>query len=582
MSIRPILDGITPAPSPLLRLRAQDMRVEGALLVGTPPVDIAAAVEGLQANEPTSLQPPGAADYWLTAGGATPGSGEFLTVRNSRMILSGAGAGIYYFGIAAAIPTVISATPTAGVLSGSYVTAWDPVTGLIVAREYTAASAWRSLDNGLTWTQVAGVVGQGLGGLVWDSAAQWFVATVNVAGFQVQTSPDGLVWTPRVTPGGFEIGRIVSPVPGRLVSVSPINGPCYSTDSGVTWTPSTGGTLSRAIAASPTLTVLVPFVAADYRISLDGGQTFSIAVNSNAAARISNAIEYVPELKRFYIASVEGTSGGVYMSTLMDQVAPVYKPTGSLILSGITAVTAGSNIYGIGYDPASRRFAIGGNGGALTCFYTNGGGNVNLIAAAGSSAAITGPGAGGYLAGTGLVLQEKAPSPLALPTGATVFVGNAQQLLWRPQNSAFSYPLGTFSRRFDGTLLQALYVDQFGSWNWNPAPKQLFFVPAANNFYSATSLVSSVTAFTALGGLSEQTFVGPVLVAGTSYFAASLGTVADATFNATGASPTRLSINIIAGAGPISATLPMYSFEILTTNLGLAANIIIRRDYSFV
>jgi hypothetical protein len=505
-------------------------------------------------------------------------------VANSRVVVSGAGPGIFYVGIAAAIPTIIAATPTAGVLSGGYVTAWDPVSGIIVARDYFGVGAWRSLDNGLTYTQVPGVVGQGLSGLQWDPVAQWFIASVFVPGFMCQTSPDGLVWTPRATPVGFDFGRLVIGAPGQVITVSTSNGPCWSADSGVTWSPSVGGTQSRAIAASPTLCFINPFVtASDYRVSTDGGRTFTVAVNSNVAQRVSNCFEYFPELKRFYMVSVEGSTGGAYISTLPDVVTDgVYKPTGALALSGITSISGGTTIYGMCYDPLSRRFAMGGNAGSLNCWYTNGGGNVNLVAAAGTSAAITGPGAGGYLAGNALVLQEKAPSPPVLPTGATVFVGNAQQLLWRPQSSAFSYPLGTFSRRFDGTLLQALYVDQFGSWNWNPAPKQLFFVPAANNFYTATSLVSSAEIFVGTGGLSEQTFVGPALVAGTSYFAASLGTVADTTWNATAVTPTRLSINIIAGAGPVSSTLPIYSITLLTTSQGLQGNIIIRRDYQVV
>lgn len=591
MSIRPLLDGVLPAPSPLLSLRTQNVRVEGALLVGSPPVDIgeavddlSAAVGGLQENAPTAYQPPGAGDFWQQAGGAATGSGELLTVANSRIIVSGTGSGLFYLNVAAALPTVIAATPTAGVLSGLYTTTWDPVSGIIVARDYTAAGVWRSLDNGLTYTQAPGIVGQGLGGLQWDPVAQWFIASVNIAGFQIQTSPDGLVWTPRATPVGFEITRIVIGGPGQVIGVSPINGPCWSADSGVTWAASVGGTGSRAITASPTLCIITPFATAtDYRVSIDGGRNFAIAVNSNVAQRVSNCFEYFPALKRFYFVSVEGATGGAYISTLPDVVTDgVYKPTGALALSGITTITGSVNIYGMCYDPLSRRFAMGGNTSSLTCWYTNGGGNVNLVAAAGTSAAITGPGAGGSLVGNALVLQEKAPSPPALPTGASIFVGNSQQLMWRPQASSFSYPIGTFSRRFDGTLLQALYVDQFGSWNWNPAPKQLFFVPVAANFYSATSLVSSAELFTGSGVQTEQTFVGPALVAGTSYFAATLGTAADINYNATAATPTRLTINIIAGAGPVTSTLPIYSITLLTTVQGLQANIIIRRDYQFV
>ncbi len=584
MSIRPLLDGILPVPSPLLSLRTQNVRVEGALLVGTPPVDIAAAVEGLQANEPTAYQPAGAGDFWQQAGGAATGSGELLTVANSRIIVSGTGSGLFYLGVAAALPTVIAATPTTGVLSGLYTTAWDPVSGIIVARDYSAAGAWRSLDNGLTYTQVPGVVGQGLGGLQWDPVARWFIASVFAPGFMIQTSPDGLAWTPRATPVGFEINRLALGAPGQVIGVSTTNGPCWSADSGVTWAASVGGTQSRAIAASPTLCIIGPFVtAADYRVSTDGGRTFSIAVNSNVALRVSNCFEYFPELRRFYFVSVEGSTGGAYISTLPDVVTDgVYKPTGALALSGITAISGGTTIYGMCYDPLSRRFVMGGNAGSITAWYTNGGGNVNLVAAAGTSAAITGPGAGGFLAGNALVLQEKAPSPLVLPTGATLFVGNGQQLLWRPQSSAYSYPLGTFSRRFDGTLLQTLYTDQFGAWSWNPAPKQLYFVPAAANFYSATSLVSSAALYVGPGPQSEGTFSGPTLVAGTAYFAASLGTAAVATWNATAATPTRLSISIIAGTGPVSSTLPIYTINLLTTSQGLQANIIIRKDYQVV
>jgi hypothetical protein len=590
MSIRPLLDGVTPAPSPLLSIRTQSVRVEGDLLVGEPPVnigeavdDLAAAVTGLVQNEPVAYQPPGAGDFWQSAGGAATGSGELLTVANSRIIVSGSGTGIFWVGIAAPAPTVIAAVPTAGVLSGLYVTAWDPVSGLIVARDYTTAGCWRSLDNGTTFTQVPGVTGIGQGGLQWDPVAQWFIASVFDPGFAIQTSPDGLVWTSRPTPAGFQFGRIVIGAPRQVISVSVSNGPCWSADSGVTWAVSFNGIESRAIAASPSLVLVNPFVtAADYYVSTDGGQTFSVAVNSNAAQRASNCFEYFPELRRFYIVSVEGSTGGAYISTLPDVVTDgVYKPTGALALSGLTTISGGTTIYSMAYDPLSRRFAMGGNAGSITCWYTSGGSNVNLVAAAGSGSSLV-AGAGGYLAGNALVLQEKTPSPVVLPTGASIYVGNAAQLLWRPQASAFSYPLGTFSRRFDATLLQTLYVDAFGSWNWNPAPKQLIVIPVANNFYSATNLVSSAELFTGTGGQSEQTFSSLALVAGTSLFAASLTTVVDNQWNATAATPTRLAITIIAGAGPVTSTLPIYSINILTTPSGNQANIIIRRDYQFV
>jgi hypothetical protein len=538
----------------------------------TGPVNIAA----LAAIEPIPFQPPGAADYWLKAAGSSISAVDLLLVANSRIIISGATVGIFYIDIAAAVPTVTAATPTSGSFGGIYTTAWDPGSGVIVARSYSSVDVWRSIDNGANWTQVTGISGQGIGSVVWDPGAMWFIATVNVAGLQVQTSPNGLVWTPRATPVGQELSLLVIGGPGQVISVSPINGPCYSTDSGVTWSQSIGGANSRAMAASPTLVVLVPIIAGDYWISTDGGQNFTLAVGSNAAARVSNCIAYFPDLKRFYIASVQ--SGTVYMSTMLDQIEPVYKPTGALILSDITTVNAVSNIYGICYDPASGRFAISGNLPSLCCYYTKGGGNVNLIAAAGSSTD-----AGGYLVGNALVLQAQTPSPVALPTGASVFVGNTQQLLWRPANSAVSYPLGTFSTRFNGTASTTLYTDSFASWRWDSVTKQLTFTTTANNYYGSTTMVSSADFLTGAppGTQVGGTFTSATLLSTTTYFAANVNTAANTSFNATGASPSQLAITIIAGSGSTN-TLPIYSINILTTANGSEGNITIRRDYQFV
>lgn len=547
----------------------QDARIFGKVALENSSADVEETMGFLYDTPPNAYQPTGGNAYWTLAAGVAVSNGSLSMAANGRCIVSGNDTGIRYCDLNTSVPTVISATPTAGVFPATLAPAYNGA-GLIVARTYfTTGAVWRSLDNGVTYTQVPGVFTVGQSRILWDPVDSWFMVGVAVNGFEIETSPDGITWTPRPTPLGASLSSILPTSNGRWIATRSAAGPLWSDDRGVTWTASSGGAPSGGSIAAGTNLIIIAF-STDWWISTDGGQSFAVAVGTNPDNRLTYRIKYFDSLKRFYIAQKDVLTGGFYMSTLPDVVAPVYRPTGALILSGVVLGPV-NGLGGFVYDPISRRFAVSGS--APQHFWYSNDLNSNLVAAAGS----TTPGASGTVSGNTLVLQTQTTTPPAIPTGATIWYAGAQQLLYRPIGN-FTYPLGAFSVRFNGNVSADLYADAFGTWSWDDPTKQLRVTPAASDFFGATTCIVASRIFTGASPMSTGIYTSPVLSAGFTLFAANMDALPNALWDGSALTPTKLTMSISAGSGSTSS-LPTYTITIMLTASGNQGNIIIRSDY---
>lgn len=576
MSVRSLLDDIVPVPDPLQRIRVQDARIPGQLLLGSTPIDVEEAINALtvaaEADAPVAYQPPGGSAYFTQAIGSVLSNGFQTQAANSRFVLSGVSAGIRYIDIAAAVPTVLVATPTAGLLSGQYTTGYDGA-GLIIARAFSGPECWRSVDNGVTYTSVPGILTTGRGAPVWDPVAGWFIQAVLAPGFAIETSSDGLLWTPRATPPGLTTSAVQTDGAGNCIAVSLANGPLFSSDSGVSWAAAAGGVASELVAIGENISVIVPFAAGDWYVSLDKGASWTLALGSNTAARPCSQLSYISAFRRFYSCCVEGSGGACYMNTLLDAVSPVYRPTGSFVLGGLTAVLGGTRIFDFDYDVASERFVMSGNAGGLNCWYSTSQ-TQNLVATAGAAAD-----GGAIVSCNALVAQLRSAPPSVIPSGGTLWYGATGQLYSRSGLDS-SYRIGpTAALRFDGTLSATLFVDFLGTWTWEPVSRQLRLTPAASNYYGGTTNTTvGSEIYSGAGAVTTRTFTSANLNAGVPVYVASMSVAVDATFNGTSATATRVSILLAAGPGIVVATAPMYDIRLLLAANGSQGSISVVRS----
>lgn len=94
----------------------------------------------------------------------------------------------------------------------------------------------RSTDNGLTWAPVAAPAARLWTYVLWDTFNNQFIAANTTVASAIATSPDGLVWTLRVTPGAVHItGLCQSAATGRILGVDGLGGTAAWSDNGIAW-----------------------------------------------------------------------------------------------------------------------------------------------------------------------------------------------------------------------------------------------------------------------------------------------------------------------------------------------------------
>ncbi len=524
-----------------------------------------------------ALAPPGVASFFIESTGPANDGAKASTYIDTlgRWLFGGSGTGIRYSDDGGATLN----TALASVVN-NYTMAWSPTLGIAAARSDSGTPDAQTSPNGLGWTQRPAPVALAAANTKMAWISPYFICGSATPGVTIDTSPDGIAWTPRFA--ARNVLDLAERPGGGAVSCG-LDGFMWSADPVSSWTNAGGpsGAVGCVTIARVNDSTLVGFelgLSSTAHVSTDGGATWApYAEALPFPVRIRASFT---ALNRTYVFGIDGTSGlattamcGFYTGSSLSN-APTLPLTGGRLQA--PAVLAPAQIYSAGYDPVFRRFWYGMNGGGAGFFYHTPGEAAAVVATS---------------VGTTPATSQTTALQLNTVTGAALFERPGRGVLALEDGlpgpvlmmyyGGVGYPLGGpgagVARRFDGTLTDDLFDDGEIVISWVPAFRQLRYTCPNGTFYGAAMSMTTTTITT--NNTVENSALSPTLALGIAYYVANNATTRSSLYDLSGGSrPFRAEYTIAPATGLGTAT-PSYWVDITITPAGLG-DLRIRKQYS--
>lgn len=159
-----------------------------------------------------------------------------------------ANTGVDRIATAPASPSVWTVVAGSGANGGYKCVAYSPPLDLFCALSNNLADATQlltSADGGATWVPRVMIASRTWDDIIWDPFNALFVAVNHTNGSAIATSPDGINFTLRVTPGtSHGSGLCQSSVTGRILFVNGDGGDGAFSDNAIAWTAVATGAVS--------------------------------------------------------------------------------------------------------------------------------------------------------------------------------------------------------------------------------------------------------------------------------------------------------------------------------------------------
>lgn len=571
MALRPILDDILPIPDPLLKLRCASIYATEDITYGVPPVSVSAGVTAalttsrVAATTASLLLPMAAASPWALATGST-GHAFVIETRPGMLLASGSTLGAHYSLDGGATWNssfiITAATGRCG---------YSPDLDVVTWRGGTEVQT--STDGGLTFTLHANA-GVSSTPITWSSRLSLFIIITNNVGFCVETSPDGITWTPRTTPFDYGVGsRAIIDTGTHIVTSSTAT---MTSLNGIDWTLVVGGPASISVGWSPLLNQLVSMPLSgwtgDVRVSDNTGETWTTVFDvfpDAASYTLPRSLRWVPEIGAYLVAVNTIPSG--------TNASHMYSWSGSPLDQFIggeayrAAAIGATEVYSIYYSGEFKRYSMYTNSGVTE--YSNAGPLVNALLGAPQD---------GPLRGNSLFVSNITPPAGALSNYSQVYSTTAGNALAFRTGST-SYPVAgphvKTAGRFDASLSQTLYADDgVISIVWNGVAREAKYIPTVSGFAGGTEVSSNT--YYSFSTANPTTAVGTsvIITAGVSYFVSSAQVAATGAVAMNRFVPQVVHQQLYANNAPTLATVPYYELKFMVGVLALG-NYMIEKVY---